>query len=146
MAEKIQLKKIEILDESGMPIYVFDMKKQRVIEEEIFSEEKTLRSSLIVAALQGLKETGEGIKFIETKNEKYVILMRDNLVINFILPLDANIKDEKLLIFIHSIAEGVAKINKKLGLQPDIIDIKDYIAKFDPIFRKYINKLIQKIF
>jgi len=146
LSAPVQVKKIEVLDESGMPIYVFDLRNWEVMEEDIYSEEKTLRSSLIVAALQGLRETGEGIKFIETKSEKYVILMKNNFVINFILPIEANTKDEKLMIFIHSVAEGVVKINKRLGLQPGMIDIKQYIARFDPIFKKYVKRLIQKIF
>lgn len=146
MIQRMQVKRIEILDESGIPVFIFDLQEWKVVEEEIYSEEKTLRSSLIVAALQGLRETGEGIKFIETKNEKYAILIKKGLVINFILSINANLKDEKLLIFIHSAAEGILKINEKLGLQPGMIDIKEYISRFKPIFEKYMNKLIQKIF
>ncbi len=146
LSPPVSVKRIEIMDESGIPIYIFDLEKWDVMEEDMYSEEKTLKSSLIVAALQGLRETGEGIKFIETKTEKYIVLTKDDLVFNFILPSEANLKNEKLLIFIHSVAEGVVRINRKLGLEPEMVDIKKYVNEFRPIFEKYLKKLIQKIF
>ncbi len=141
----MHIKRVEVLDDSGLPLFIYDIEQRKVVLDELLSDRKILRSSLIIAALQGLKETGGGLQFVETEAEKYIIIMKRGIVICILLSPTADPRSEKIQLFSHALAEGIARMHEKLGIEPGMVNVTDYIKRITPIFEQYLERLLKRI-
>lgn len=142
---KTKILRIEVLEESGFPLMHYDMQSRKIIKDIASSNRDVLKSSLLVAAIQGLSETGTKISTIETEEEKYLLVKKKNLILVLVLPKDADAYSEKLHLFAHSLVHGLVKLHEKMGLSPGDISMEEYYEKMEKPFNRLMNLLISKI-
>jgi len=140
-----QILRIDLLDERGFPLIIYDMKKRRIDKETLLSEKNVLKSAFLVAAIHGLTEGKRLTNIVTTENEKYLLLKRDKFVLVITLSQDADTTSEKLQLFARSLLYGVIEIHKRLGINPADLFLEDYLEIISDPFEKLVKKLIDRL-
>ena len=137
--------KIEVLDESGFPLIVYDFRRHEIDKEALLSDKKVLKSSLLVAAVHGLSEDGSLTNIIDMGKEKFLVLKRKEIIVVLSLSPHVDPSSEKIQLFARSLLYGIMKLHERMGINPTDIPLQEYLDKIDEPFRKLVKNLIIRV-
>jgi len=119
----------------------------KIDEESLLSgdDQLMLRSSLLVAALQALQATGGELYVAETKDEKFLFIQKDDIIVCFHITPDADPYSEKIQLFARALANAVIKIHDERNIDTSMVEVQEYLSGVGSIIEKIISKLLDRI-
>jgi len=142
-----KIKKIEVLTTSGAPLFIYDFENMKIDRETLLATtgDLTLKSSLLVAALQALTTTGENLHIAETEEGKHIFVQKDDIVVHLLISKGEDPYSEKAHLIAHAVASAVVQLHEELEVDPTLMMVDDYLEEVGTILDKFIKKLAQRL-
>jgi len=140
-------KKLEVLTTSGAPLFIYDLENMRIDKDTLLATtgDLTLRSSLLVAALQALAASGGNLHIAETDEGKHLFVQKDEIVVHVLLSKDVDPYYEKYHYLAHGVAAAVVQLHEELNIDPTLMLVNDYLEEVGTILDKFIKRLLQRL-
>ncbi|MGQ4894803.1 MAG: hypothetical protein ACP6IQ_09300 [Candidatus Njordarchaeia archaeon] len=145
MAER-KLLSITVLDIGGFPLIIYDPKEGKIDLDKVLKAPAPIESSLLVAAIHGLTEKGEGTTFVETEEKKYILTKKGNFIVSLAFSKKVDTYDINIQLFAKTLINGLIKIHKIKNIGDSINDVGSYLKEIGPMFTRFVKKLMRRLY
>ncbi|MEX2690716.1 MAG: hypothetical protein Q6351_010420 [Candidatus Njordarchaeum guaymaensis] len=142
---KAQVSEITIMNDSGLPLLVYNAQEGKVDMEALSAGGTSMRSSLLVAAIQALAKGEKLSSFVSLEGKKHLLLKKENIIINVTFTGDVDEYTENAYIFAYAVLHAILRIHEYTNLLIDFVDVNEYVNTVGPIFQKFVSKLMQRL-